>query len=248
MFYSPIELSVHEHLHEFPGGFACTICSETFMSETDCVRHTEDVHEVIVIHFIFCSPLFTLSLIIQTFKCIRCEVETSIVTEALYIEHCEMEHCGEGGFSICLECGAGFEEKSYLRYEFSDISVFGGNIKNFFDYSFHIETECGHFRGWTCSQCAAIFQTESALNDHFGSHLQNEIEDEPKCDIIPPLEFASIEFPNSSATDTTNQLMEQLIQQAMDDDNSPSYDPIDVDQNQILDGEQDTNTIDPLIK
>lgn len=55
VFDSSIELGEHEHLHEFPGGFAVTICSETFMSETDRVRHTEHVHEVVVIPFIFCS-------------------------------------------------------------------------------------------------------------------------------------------------------------------------------------------------
>lgn len=40
------ELSEHEQLHIYPGGFGCTVCNATFMSDRDRVRHTEAVHKV----------------------------------------------------------------------------------------------------------------------------------------------------------------------------------------------------------
>lgn len=49
VFDDPTELTQHEQLHKFPGGFACVICNETFLSESDCIRHTEDIHKVFAV-------------------------------------------------------------------------------------------------------------------------------------------------------------------------------------------------------
>lgn len=32
-----------DQLHKYPGGFGCTVCSETFLTETNRIRRTEDV-------------------------------------------------------------------------------------------------------------------------------------------------------------------------------------------------------------
>lgn len=68
VFDNPTELSKHEQLHKYPGGFACAICEETFSSETDCVHHTENVHKVQSIAVFICFRYLQLTLLQNRFR------------------------------------------------------------------------------------------------------------------------------------------------------------------------------------
>lgn len=63
VFDNPTELSEHEQLHKYPGGFACAICEETFSNETDRVHHTENVHKVRSISFFICFRYLRLTIL-----------------------------------------------------------------------------------------------------------------------------------------------------------------------------------------
>lgn len=108
---------------------------------------------------------------------------------------------------------------------------------------FHSETECGHFRSWICPQCAAIYPTEIALNEHIGSHLPNGIKCELECDNIPPLEFASTEC-------TINLEGVKTLEQSIDADfaDSPFYDLMEIDQSQYSNDEQSRKESLDLVK
>lgn len=116
-------------------------------------------------------------------------------------------------------------------------------LTEFISCRFHSETECGHFRGWTCIECAAIFPTEIALNEHIGSHLSNGIKRELECDNILPLEFASTEC-------TSNLNGVKTLERSSNEDaaDCPFYDPMEIDQSQYSDDEQSHKESLDLVK
>lgn len=141
-----------------------------------------------------------------------------------YVEHCAIEHHGEGGYAVCLECGASFAEKTHLRYDFLIIMRTAQWLTHIFSSDrFHSETECGRFRGWACNHCAALFQTERALSEHMESHLPTGIKHEYECEEMPELEFASI--------DSTPNLQIAPI-------NEPFIDPMEINRSQHSDDYQ----------
>lgn len=47
------ELKSHESMHKYPGGYACSVCNETFRNDSACIRHEATIHQVRLIFSAF---------------------------------------------------------------------------------------------------------------------------------------------------------------------------------------------------
>lgn len=84
---------------------------------------------------------------------------------------------GQSGGNIdfpCVDCGAFFELKSYLRYVLLLIEGFCWFLLTFHDLIYsrrlHNETNCGRNQIWTCNLCCPKLLTEDAYTAHMKKH------------------------------------------------------------------------------
>lgn len=93
---------------------------------------------------------------------------------------------GENIDFACVDCGAFFELKSYLRYVLHLIEGFYCTSQNLIHFRrLHNETNCGRNQMWTCNLCSPNLLTETAYTAHMkehhaaqdGSHAVVKVED-----------------------------------------------------------------------
>lgn len=96
VFSTQEKLKLHEKRHKMPGGFLCIKCEKHFINEMDCYQHMESSHDI--------------------YRCLLCSGDDFLNGIEQFNEHSKNEHNGRNGkYSVCFDCGAHFEQRTYLR-------------------------------------------------------------------------------------------------------------------------------------